>query len=164
MLVLSLARKYKMQNSWEGAFEVIAVNEDTHHVKKPPGNAVPQLVHVHRLTAYHSQETMVNMSYGVEGETEAHHLTDLMSECQTDSSLESIDICTALTKMEKAEVLSVLLENTFFSPTSQGRNTYSCIKLLKRTTDTSQQTLYGHWQRARANVCRNKKHVRAVSN
>lgn len=59
VMVLSPGKKYKIQNSWEEPFVVIEIaNEDTYLVKEPHEDAVPQLVHVNQLKAYHDREPL----------------------------------------------------------------------------------------------------------
>ncbi|XP_065426955.1 uncharacterized protein LOC135976185 [Chrysemys picta bellii] len=133
VMVLGPAKKFKMQNSWEGPFEVVEVaNEDTYKVKKPLDDAVPQLVHVNRLKAYHSRAAEVNMICCVEGETEAHPLTDLMAECQDGSSLESIEICSELTPLERREALSTLQKYSEVFSNKPGRTHLLSHRILTK--------------------------------
>lgn len=152
-----------MQNSWEGLLEVIEVDEDTYHVKKSHGNAVPHLVHVNRLKAYHSRDDRVNICCA-DGEMEACCLFELMAERQTDSTLESIDTCSALTPSERAELLSVLQEHKEVFSNNPGKTHLLTQNHYRRTTAACQQTLQSHWQGAGTNSYRNRKCVRTGSN
>uniref|UniRef100_A0A8C8S4V8 ribonuclease H n=1 Tax=Pelusios castaneus TaxID=367368 RepID=A0A8C8S4V8_9SAUR len=109
VLILDPMRKNKMQDRWDGPYEVVErVNEVTYNVKRPSGRGSTQMVHINRLKAYHERGVAVNMICCAEEESWSLPLVDMIAESREESRLEAIEMGEGLTATQRSEMLALL--------------------------------------------------------